>query len=80
MKVIAGEWSSIIPINVDALCRRRPELDHSELHRPKPINMDYIQTLLNSKRIPLLAILIHSDFLDCRDFRSQVANIKETLR
>jgi hypothetical protein len=25
MKAIAGEWSFIIPINIDALCRRLPE-------------------------------------------------------
>jgi hypothetical protein len=39
----------------------------------------FLQTFPDSKRIPLLAILTHSDFPECRDFRSQMAYIEEPL-
>jgi hypothetical protein len=41
--------------------------------------MASIQDLPDCKRVPLLTILTHSDFADCRDFRSQIAYIKECL-
>jgi hypothetical protein len=46
---------------------------------PKPVNMQFIQVLPNAKRIGLLAIMTHPDFIDSTNFRSQTAFIRDAL-
>jgi hypothetical protein len=45
----------------------------------KPIDMEFVQALPDAKRIALLAILTHPDFVDSPNFRSQVTFIRDAL-
>jgi hypothetical protein len=46
----------------------------------KPVNLEFIQSLPDSKRIPLLAMVTHTSFQDCTDFRSQMVHVLECMQ
>jgi hypothetical protein len=44
--------------------------DPHALIPPEPVDMEFVQSLPDAKRIVLLAILTHSDFVDSPNFQS----------
>jgi hypothetical protein len=46
----------------------------------KPVNLEFVQTLPDERRIVLLTIVTHSDFGRCVIFREQVHFILEGLK
>jgi hypothetical protein len=54
-------------------------IEHQELTPAHAINLAFVHDLPEAKRVPLLAILIHTDFEDLSRFRDQVAYLQEAL-